>query len=419
MQDMRKYWNRIKDSDLSEKKVLMVISTLNTGGAQRIFSNMMMAFPEEYHVDIMLNDTENIVFPYKGTIIDLGMKPQSDKTKVSYQIQAFWKRFRKLRQLKRQNHYTACISALTSANAANILTKDKHCKVIVSEHSYMSEDSCTGIRKWLIRSAIRFFYNRADQIVTVSKGIEKDMVEHFRVKQDKVVTIYNGYSINEIKNMSQESLSAEEKSWFAVGGPALVTVGRLTRAKGQWHLIRALQKIREAVPEMRLFILGEGELEGELKKLAKDLQLEDAVVFCGFRKNPYRVMKACDIFILPSLYEGFGNVIIESFCCGLPCISADFNVGAREIMAPETDMDYRRHDGIEQAEYGILCPVCDGVIRGADEKLTPEEETLAAAVVEVATNEAIKLAYREKGWKRAKDFDMQHLIRKWLEVIED
>ena len=61
------------------KKVIFIASTLNTGGAQKVLSNIVMKLPEEYHAVIVLNDAQNIVYPYKGEIVDLGFRPKENK----------------------------------------------------------------------------------------------------------------------------------------------------------------------------------------------------------------------------------------------------------------------------------------------------------------------------------------------------
>lgn len=399
------------------KKLLVIISTLNYGGAQKIISNLLENLPESWKADIVLNDAENIVYPYEGSIISLGFKPQADKTKLFYQLKVFLKRILIIRKYKKTGKYAACVSGLTSANIANILTREKGCQTVISEHCYMTEEAGRGVHKYIIDHAIRFFYNKADRVVVVSKGVGEDLIQNFQVKREKVCTIYNGFSLQEIRQMAEEPLSREEKSWFS-SGPVLVTVGRLSRQKGQWHLIRALKKVKESVPKVRLLVLGEGELEDELKQTVLDLELKESVIFCGFCKNPYKIMKHCDVFVFSSLYEGFGNVIIESFCCGLPCISTDFNAGAREIMAPGTSMDDRVTEGIEKTDYGILCPVCDGLIRRADEGLSPEEDTMADAILELLKDDVLRKQYSDAGRKRAEDFDMKHIVRQWLEVME-
>ena len=70
----------------------------------------------------------------------------------------------------------------------------------------------------------------------------------------------------------------------------IITVGRLTRQKGQWHLIRAFKKVKEVFPESKLIILGEGELEIYLKELVTELNLKNDVLFFHFQKNPFKFM---------------------------------------------------------------------------------------------------------------------------------
>lgn len=400
------------------KRLLLVISTLNNGGAQRIFSNIMMCLPEDYQIDIILNDTENITYPYRGNIIDLELKPTLDKTKLSYQFQVICKRLIKVFQYKKKYNYLACISALTSANFVNIITKRKSCKTILTEHNYMSIDKGKGIKSLIIFWVIRYFYNRADCIVAVSKGIERDLIQKFKIKKERVKTIYNGYVINEIKKQAEESLNNAEQDWFRKADRVIVTAGRISYQKGQWHLIKALKKVKLKVPDIKLLILGEGELEYILKKYAEECGLKENVVFCGFLKNPYKIIKHSNVFILPSLYEGFGNVIIESFCCGIPCISTDFKVGAREIMAPNTDIYQYNTRNIEKAKYGILCPVCDGIIHGPDKYLTYEENILADAIIEILESDDLRKYYCSMGYRRAENFNINKIINEWLEVIE-
>lgn len=399
------------------KRVLFVVSTLNTGGAQRIISNVIMSLPQEWEIDILLNDTENIVYPYRGRIISLACKPESDKRKLSYQAKVLLKRFRILRRLKKENHYRACISALTSANVINVLTGNRFCRTVLTVHSVASKEILGKIKELILQKGIRLFYGKADVVVAVSEGIREDLLTGFCLNPEKVITVYNGYLIEDIRKKAKAALVPEEEAWLKGKGVKLVTAGRLTLPKGQWHLIRALQKVKKEIKEFRLYILGEGELEGYLKKLVMECGLKENVIFCGFCKNPYKIIARSDILVFPSVYEGFGNVLIEGMALGIPCISTDFDSGAREILAPETDTFYRTTEALELAEYGILCPVCNGVMY-ENEPLTREEELLAESIIQMLSDKKLQEKYREAGKKRAEAFDMVSLIPKWMEVIE-
>ena len=95
-------------------------------------------------------------------------------------------------------------------------------------------------------------------------------------------------------------------------------MGRLTRPKGQWHLIRALSYVKKEIEDVKLLILGQGELKGYLKELVDKLDLRNNVEFLGYQRNPFKYIASSDLFVFSSLYEGFGNVLVEAMACGVP-----------------------------------------------------------------------------------------------------
>lgn len=405
--------------DHKKKKVLLVVSTLNTGGAQRAFANMSMGFPKDWECDFLLNDDSDVAYSYRGKILSLGIKPQEDKTKLWYQMQVFAKRYLYLRRLKKTGQYAACISALTSANVINVLTGNKYCKTIISIRIFMSQTlkAKKGIKDFIKLWSMKFFPNYADHVIAVSKSMEYDIVKNFNVKQEKAETIYNGYQLEDICKLSQERLSEKEAVWFEKNKRTIVTVGRLDVQKGQEHLIRAFAYAKKQIPELQLLILGEGELREKLAKLVCALDLEDSVVFCGFLKNPYKIVKRSYIFVLPSLFEGFPNTLAESLCLGVPVISTDCDSGAREILAPDTEISKKVISGFEKAKYGLLCPVCenDGVERL---DLTAEEYDMAEAILYLLRNQDAYEDYQKQCKVRAEQLSIDKVIGDWIRLIE-
>ncbi len=151
--------------------------------------------------------------------------------------------------------------------------------------------------------------------------------------------------------------------------------------------------------------------------MAKDLGIEKQVIFTGFLKNPFAVVKKCDVFVFPSLYEGFGNVIIENMVCGLPVIATDFRHGAREVLAPDTDYNFQRLDGIEYAEYGIITPVCSGRKCESSQQLEKEELLLAEAMIKLLEDKELREKYASKSIKRANDFAIEKTVQQWLRLV--
>lgn len=237
------------------KKILCVISTLNTGGAQRAFSNIIMALPKDYEVSILLNDSENIVYPYKGEIIDLGIKPEKNKMKLTYQIKVFLKRYVVIKRLKKHGTYTACISALESANFVNVLTGHKYCKCILSIRNYHEKGLGNPFVSRFIMCIIKIFYNHADKTVAVSEGIRRSLIDNCNLLPNKVCTIYNGYNVKKITE--DTGCLIDKKITIDLGGRIIVASGRLTEQKGFEHLIICFFNIVKIFPDVKLIILGE------------------------------------------------------------------------------------------------------------------------------------------------------------------
>ncbi len=403
------------------KKLIFMVSTLNTGGAQRALANMSLVFPDAYEIDFLLNDAQNICYEYKGNIIDLGLRPRKDKTNLFYQLNVFLRRYHELKKRKKSGNYIACISALTSANAVNILTKTPKCKSIVSIRNYTSKSPIRGLKRKIEETAIRLLYNRADAAAAVSESVRHDLIQNYGVKPEKVVTIYNGYDLKKIRALAQVNLQEAERKWFRPQGQGftIVTAGRLTKEKGHWHLIRAMRQIVTELPDTRLLILGEGELEPYLRELIADCGLQDQVILCGFVKNPYHIISRCDLYVMPSLTEGFPNAMVEAMCCGLPVISADFDSGAREILAPESPITKKTRSGYETEQYGLLCPVCDGVRHAAQEPLTAQERAMADAVTVMLRDEAMRRRYAERAQERARELDGKVMAQDWVKLLRE
>lgn len=120
------------------KKILVVCSTLDGGGVAKIISNLTTHLPDEWKVDLLLNNDEHVEFPYKGNIISLNIPEPKSRTSCRYQGQVFFKRFKKILQLKKKGNYDVCISFMDSANVVNILTGNTHCEIIITIMNNMS-----------------------------------------------------------------------------------------------------------------------------------------------------------------------------------------------------------------------------------------------------------------------------------------
>lgn len=229
---------------------------------------------------------------------------------------------------------------------------------------------------------IRHLYPRATAVVAVTKYVEKVLRTQFGLTN--TTTIYNPIDRDFIARRAAESLLEQWHSLRAE--PALVvSIGRLTQQKGQWHLIRAFTKVITENPMARLIILGEGEYRPQLTALIERCGLEEVVLLVGKQGNVYPFLKAAKLFAFTSLWEGMPNTVLEALACGLPIVATDCASGPREIIAPELTIDTKITYPYS-ATYGTLVPPCNEAalpIWDAPETvpLQPAEVTLAEAIL--------------------------------------
>jgi glycosyltransferase involved in cell wall biosynthesis len=166
----------------------------------------------------------------------------------------------------------------------------------------------------------RYAARRADLIIAVSRENSRDVVDQYGIPEERMRVIPNGVRPDRFHQARPE-------------GPVILFVGRLHQRKGVDHLLRAMPRVRERVPEARLLVAGSGERDAQLKALSKELGLDDSVEFLGFVPDddlPDLYARSM-VFTMPSLYEGFGIVMIEAMASSVPVVAFDTG-GAPEVI---------------------------------------------------------------------------------------
>ncbi|MDO5132528.1 MAG: glycosyltransferase [Eubacteriales bacterium] len=424
-----------------KKRVALVVNTLSGGGAEKTVSNLSLHLGGKYLIDLIVNDDRHLVYPRAGKVYTLKMPPGRDRMGTAYQLKAFVRRVRLLRSLKRRKGYEAVISFSEMANLANVVSgsgrggnkpggkkafsgPEKSCggKTVISFHNSVRTRASAGW-KFRLMTEIMFPYmvRKADLTVSCSREIADELELHCGLRPEKSRVIYNGLDLDRIRERTSEPFTdEEERNCFPENEEKLlVTVGRLTEQKGQWHLLRAMRILRDEGIRVRLVVLGEGELRRFLEELTGNLGLADCVSFAGHVENPYKYLARADAAVFPSMYEGFSCAIIEALACGVPCVSTDHSTGAREILAPDSDYRCKVNDRAEYADYGVLVPVCCGGTGMIDQPFTAEERILAEAVGRVLTESELAEVYRTAGTARAQQLSIGRICSQWESLIEN
>ncbi len=135
----------------------------------------------------------------------------------------------------------------------------------------------------------------------------------------QVISIPNGVPVERtIPTYSREQVR------LALGiedGFMILTSGRLAPQKGVEYLVRAASRVRDAIPGARVVVAGDGPLGGRLSRLSKELGVEDTMLFLGFRDDIAELLSACDLVVLPSLWEGLSISLLEAMAASKPIVT--------------------------------------------------------------------------------------------------
>lgn len=334
-------------------QVTFLINSLTNGGAERVVLTLAEKFVAEGNeVKIISLNTNNAYTIPKGIemvyLTDMDDSGSGIKRMLYIPYYAW-----KLRQYSKQHNLTLIQSHIFRSNYVNVLSTimgAKH-KTQLVNHSIASRYLSQGILGKFNLSLMRFFYPKADLLVSISHKMLNDLNELFAFRNKKIV-IHNPYDIQRVITLANEPV---DEFAFQKDRRYLVTVGRLIALKQFEDIISVLAKLPD---DVELLMLGaDGGEQRRLESLVLDLKLTSRVHFLGQVSNPFKFVKRCELFVSTSRTEGFPNVLIESMLCRTAIVSSDCISGPREILAPHTDIDHQLKDSIEKAPYGVLYPV--------------------------------------------------------------
>lgn len=297
------------------KKICFLIGNLNnSGGTERVTTLIANALAEKkYQVSILsLAGGKQSFFELESDIKTYSLYPEKISFKKNF-LGAVWR----IRQFVTQHQIDtlvvvdsiSCIFTLPALYGLKV----KH---ICWEHFNFKNNNGVKFRDYGRKLAAKY----CDYVVTLTKRDKELWEKGLKKINAKIVSIANPVPYENIDNIP----SLEYKT--------ILTVGRLTHVKGFDLLINAWSKIAQQVPDWKVVIVGSGEDELMLKQMAKDLHVEDSIVFAGQQKDMDQFYRQVSFFCMSSRFEGLPMVLLEAQSYGLPIVAFDCDTGPRELI---------------------------------------------------------------------------------------
>ena len=353
---------------MQQIKILYVITSLGLGGAEKLLLSHLERLDKkkyEFYVctlRVKPNDLAQSISKY-AELINLNVKNRFDPSIIFH--------LRKLiKKIQPDIVHTHLFQARIYTSMAQLFTNrpisvtHKHNSVNLKKHNIF-----ILLEIWSL-----IFY---DRIIAISQSVKKSLLLYEFVSKKKVYVLSNCIDYQLFENNSKlEKLSTKEN--ITIG-----TVCRLEPQKGIRYLLLAMKTILIKFPNVKLEIVGTGSLLNELQNLADELGISNSIKFLGKFADVIPFYRRMDIFVLPSLYEGFGIVILEAMAMGIPIVATNVD-GIKEVVI--------------NGESGLLIP-------------PKNPEAIAIAVKHLIDNPQFTERLISEGKKRAKLFDIQdHLM---------
>ena len=368
-----------------KKNIVIVVSAMNMGGAQRVVSILSDHWAKN-GCDVTLIST------FTGTTKshfqinkNVTLKYLTDSPIFSKKnpLNLLWKLICLRKEIKIQNP-DVVISFLARVNVATALsTMGMKSSLIICERTWPPFASLNN--KFL--RIYRFLFRGAKKIIVQTQKSKTWMIENFPDTNVKVIPNPIIYPLPVLikKSVSPKSLVLQNRK-------VILASGRMVKFKQFDVLIEAFSQIKDKYQDWDLVILGDGEEKDNLNKLSFELGITDRVFFPGKVGNISEWYKRADLFVLSSIVEGFPNVLLEAMSYGVPSISFDCDTGPRDMI----------QDGI------------NGILVDPNEK----ELGLSNAIDKIIANQELRYNLAKNSILLREKYSINNIIQKWNNILD-
>lgn len=333
--------------DSSFKKVLLVIDTLEVGGAETSLLENVIRFQQIHPVICHIYCGDNL----KARFTASGIRVHSLNVKKKY---GFVEAYRKLNEIVQAEKPDLIVGYLTRSEiVSRFVARANNIPVIGTFVSDLYGRSHNSNLSWKAKKLVWCFkmLNRV-----TSKFCVGFLANSEAIKESNAMQLHIPLNKIEVINRGRESIKFNHKSDYHLTTDAAIrflNVGRLFPVKGQKELIYGFKKFITKYPEASLYIIGDGPMREELNKIIKDNELGNKVFLLGSRSDIPSIMCDYDCFILPSLSEGFSGSIVEAMFAGLPVLATDIPPNKEAITHLKTGYLFKK-ESAEEIENAML-----------------------------------------------------------------
>lgn len=308
-------------------KIALCVDSLVKGGAERVIANLANFLVDRHEVKILLLD-KVVEYPIDKRVFITAVNSSLKHRKPL----VYFERLRLMKNYFKDTEADVVVSFLPRTNYWVLASAPKYSKVVMSERN----DPKIIYRTLRRKLAVAKLYPKAKGFVFQTKEAQEYYEENKIIKKGAKKTII----LNPVDpSFLVRPFDGERKK-------EIVTMGRLSRQKGQADLIKAFARLKDDFPEFKLYIYGEGPLRKELEELIRHCSLEGRVFLPGKVDDVRSKTYKATAFVLPSLFEGMPNALLEALVMGVPSISTDCPCGGPKSV-------------ILNGENGLLVPVGD------------------------------------------------------------
>ncbi len=306
------------------KRILFFVDRMLTGGIQKLLFDLSVALDKnKIEPEFLLLDD--------GNTYDLEYKLQENGCKI-YKLKGIWLRkphdffayWKAVDDFFSKHHDYAAVHMNSGPKNYYVLKcAHKYGIPIRIAHSHNTDYQVkSGLQK-IIGNICKYpLKKHANVYLACSDKAAEWMFGEKTLKSGRVQILYNGVDIDnfafnkKLRDEKRQELNIEDR--LVIGN-----VGRFSQQKNHIRLIEIFAEVYKRNKKSVLLLAGAGTLESEAKQRAKELEIADNVMFLGFRTDANELMQAMDVYVMPSLYEGFPVTGVEAQVSGLPCVFSD------------------------------------------------------------------------------------------------